>query len=669
LTSLPRRFTDLLDRLGLSEGALLTLVSVLVGLLTGAASILFIWLSEGVVLLLGGLGGWLGGLATVAVILVPALGGLLAGLIVYRVPETRGGGIPQVMEAMALKGGRIRRRVVPAKMAATAACIGSGGSAGRVGPVVQVGAALGSTVGRLFRLSDARVRNLVASGAAAGIAATFNAPIAGVIFALEVVLGEFSAAYFATIVITAVTATVVSQNVLGTAPAFTVPAYTLRNPLEIVFYLLLGCLAPFVAWLFVSALYAVRDLFDDVIHLPEFLEPALGGLALGLVGLVLPRVLGTGFGETEVALYGNLPLQLMVLLAGAKIVATALTLGSGSSGGVFAPALFVGASFGGAYGALLRLSLPDHLLGPVGAYALVGMAAVFAGAAHAPMTAMLIIFEMSDSYEMILPLMLATGISTVVSRYLRRDSLYTLALARRGIRLEQGRAVDVLQGVRVDEVMTEEVVIAYLGSSLAELEALFDRVRHHGFPVVDADERLAGMVTLEDLSRAQERWEDWPAHRVGEACSLLEEVYVAFPQESVAEVLRRLSVHDVSCLPVVERGDRRELVGLVCRSDIVRGYRRALLRRQTVVRHEPRAHVEGLVDTDLLEVDVGGSSSLVGRAIRDVPWPEDCLVVAVHRGGEVLVGKGEVVMRPGDRLTVYAGKRCQQLLPPLLRGD
>ena len=664
---LTRHVREAARRLGFSEGATFTLTAVLVGVLTGLGSLLFLWL----IVQLEAFSRWgydlLEATFPLGMALIPALGGLFVGLLItYVAPEVKAGGIPEVLQAIALHGSRIRPRVALVKPLATAFCIASGGSAGRVGPIVQIGSALGSLVGQLFHLTDERIRNLVACGAAAGIASTFNAPIAGVIFALEVILGEFTETYFATIVISAVTSSVVSQHVLGTAPAFRVPTYEVQQPLEMLGYLALGGLASLVAWLFTTTLYATRDLSAGFKRLPDFLKPALGGLLLGLLGLLAPQILGIGFEGIEDALYGRLSLQALVLLLLLKLVATNLTLGSGSSGGVFAPALFMGAMLGGTCGEMLRLVFPHAALSPVGAYALVGMAAVFAAAAHAPMTAMLIVFEMSGSYSLILPLMLATTVSTVIARALRRESIYTLTLARRGVRTARGQDMDVLQSVRVDEIMARETVTVQKGMPLAQLATLVAATHHHGYPVLDEGGQLAGVVALSDLSSAQGRWDDWATHTIGEICTC--EVFIAHPDESVAVVLQRMGVHDLGSLPVVTRWHPHRLVGLIQRSDIGRAYQRAIARRRERQYAGQKLRLESLTGTAVVELVVAPASPVVGRAIRDCPWPEDCLIVSVQRGDQILVGKGDTVIQRGDRLTVYANETGLPTLRRLLAG-
>jgi len=391
------RLPQLLDRLQPSETAVLLGTAIVVGAGTGLGAVLFIELIsliqrsffEGGPGLLGtGAGRWL-------IVAIPALGGLLAGpLIAFFAQEAKGHGVPEVMQAIALRGGRIRPRVVVAKIIASALCIGSGGSAGREGPIVQVGAALGSTLGQGLRFSEARIRNLVACGAAAGIAATFNAPIAGVIFAMEIILGELHLGDLGNVVVSAVTASTLARVFLGERPAFVIPRYGMQSPWEVLLYALLGILAALAAVGFIRLLYWFEDRFDAW-RFPQALKPVVGGLLLGALayfypvvlgmGLVpaseaaaglplsanMPHVFGSGFAVIEGALLGELSFGLLLALALLKPLATSLTLGSGNSGGVFAPALFTGAALGGAFGRVVERLMPGATAGP-GAFAVVG---------------------------------------------------------------------------------------------------------------------------------------------------------------------------------------------------------------------------------------------------------------------------------------------------------
>jgi CIC family chloride channel protein len=605
-------------------------------------------------------------------LLIPALGGAIVGPLIYRFArEAKGHGVPEVMEAVALRGGRIRPRVAAVKALASAICIGTGGSVGREGPIAQIGSALGSTVGQLFRLSDDRMRNLVACGAAGGIAATFNAPIAGAIFALEVILGQFHATYFGAVVISAVVADVVAHIFEGDLRAFAVPEYVLISPWELPLYALLGVLAALIAVGFTRALYLSEDLWDRF-HFPEYLKPVLGGLLLGVVGILTPklagypRVFGVGYATITQALVGQVALQVAVVLLVGKVLATIITLGSGGSGGVFAPSLFMGAMLGTAFGQVAHELFPA-ITAPPGAYALVGMAAFFSGAAHTPVTSILILFEMTGDYHIILPLMLATVISTLISRIVSRESIYTLKLTRRGVHLQQGQDIDVMQGVAVKEAMTTDVDTVPLNMTLDELAGEFARSHHHGFPVVDEAGELAGVVSIQDLERAKAK--GTLAGRTVADIATREGLLVTYPYEPMWKALRQLSRRDVGRLPVVEQEGSRHMIGVVRRSDIIRAYDQAIAAR---AHHQHRAEVLrlGQVDgTSFLHLQVSPKSPAVGRRISDLDLPHECLIVSVRRGRKLHMAHGYTALQAGDRVTVFAASECVPEVQAILAGE
>ncbi|GAB3668302.1 chloride channel protein [Nocardioides korecus] len=370
------------------------------------------------------------------VVLAPAVAGLLYGPLVHRfAPEARGHGVPEVMLAVARHGGRIRPQVALVKSLASALCIGGGGSVGREGPIVQIGSALGSSLAQVLRLDESRVRLLVACGAAGGIAATFNAPLAGVFFAMELILGAWTAESFGMVVVASVTSSVVGRAVLGDSPFLRLPALHVTHLVQYPLVALLGVLAGVVGVGFSRVLYAVEDLCDRVWRGPEWLRPAVGGLVLGLLLLALPQMYGVGYPVLGDAVAGRYAVAFLLALLVGKVLACSLTIGIGGSGGVFAPSLFVGAMLGAAFGAVVHQLAPGAGGSP-GTYALVGMGAVFAGSARAPITAVVILFELTGEYTIILPMMLAIVLATGVSHLLSHDTVYTRKLLRRGIDLE-----------------------------------------------------------------------------------------------------------------------------------------------------------------------------------------------------------------------------------------
>ncbi|MFP5070383.1 chloride channel protein [Pseudonocardia nantongensis] len=387
-------------------------------------------------------------------LVAPVLGGLVYGPLVQRfAPEARGHGVPEVMVAVARNGGRIPATVAGVKALASGICIGTGGSVGREGPIVQIGSALGSAIGQWLRVPSTRMVLMVCCGAAGGISATFDAPISGVVFGLELILRSFSAEAFGVLVISSVTANVVAKLIAGDTAILTLPHFELGSAASLPLYAVLGLLAGLLGWAFARILYVVEDACDRVWRGPEWLRPAVGGLLLGALLLALPQMYGVGYPVLENAIESRYALGFLLLLVVGKILASSLTIGIGGSGGVFAPSLFVGGTAGTAFGIAASAAFPALDLNP-GAFGLVGMAAVFAGAAHAPITAVLIVFELTGDYALILPLMAAVVLATGLSNLVSRDTIYTLKLLRRGIDIAADTPVDeALRRVTVGELM------------------------------------------------------------------------------------------------------------------------------------------------------------------------------------------------------------------------
>jgi len=680
---LKRYLAKLLDHLAPREGLVLLIMAVVVGVTTGLAAVLFIRLIAFIQLFFYG-----GGekifpeLGRIWLILIPVLGGLLVGPIITRFAvEAKGHGVPEVMQALILRGGRIRPRVALAKIITSALCIGTGGSAGREGPIVQVGSAVGSSVGQWLHLSDERIKNLVACGAAAGIAATFNAPIAGVVFAIEVLLSELQVAVFGNVVISAVAASIVSQIFLGARPAFEIPSYVMHSSWEILLYVILGLLAALVGILFIRMLYYTEDRFDQL-NIPQWLKPAVGSLLLGIlafcypyVGTIsyisegnmslalpitenYPHIFGSGFLFLEEVLQGRAPFLLLFMLIFLKPLATSFTLGSGNSGGVFAPSLFTGAMLGGSFG-YLAMHLFPNLTIEIGAYALVGMAAVFSAAARAPLTAMLIVFEMSNDYRLILPLMVAGMVASTFAQWLHPDSIYSLKLTKRGIRFKQGQDMDIMQTVQVEEVMNKTPITVQNEQSVADLFASFQKTHLGGFPVLNSNNEVYGMVTMQDMERTIEDIER-TLHRKDVSLRDLKVWDVAtpdpvtvFPDEPIWSAIRKMGPRDLARLPVVARSNPKQLVGLISRSDIVKAYDVGLMRKQKDQMAQERSTLRKVTGLDFIEIKVEPNCPGTGKRLADMHLPRNTNVVSILRYGTVLIPDGNTKILPGDVITVF----------------
>ncbi len=507
--------------------------------------------------------------------LIPALGGLIVGLIVYfGAKEAKGHGVPEVMSAVVRNNGIIRPRLVIIKALASAICIGSGGSAGREGPIVQIGSALGSALGQVLKVGRNNLNILVGCGAAAGIAATFNAPIAGVLFAMEVILRDFSFRTITPIIVSAVSATVLCRAFLGNHPAFSVPEYALVSSWEMVFYLGLGIMAGVFAVFFTRLLYKTEDIFEKIL-VPEYIKPVIGGLGIGIIGMFLPQIFGVGYETIEKAAHAQLAIQILLALVFVKIFATSMTLGTGGSGGIFAPSLFIGAMLGGLFGTVVHFWFPQ-ITATSGAYAIVGMGALVAGTTHAPLCSILILFEMTDDYRIILPIMLAAIISSLVAKLIEKESIYTMKLSRRGERLSLGTDVSVLEQIPVSQVMQKDYDFVRENTTAARIMDMVKESKHTDFPVVDKDDRFMGMLGLHEVHGLIDRHE---LDNIVVAGDLIKpsDVFVTIDQ-TLADALAQFARTDMDELPVLDNVHYKRLLGLIDRARLMRHYQAALVR-------------------------------------------------------------------------------------------
>ena len=389
-------------------------------------------------------------------VVIPVIGGLVYGPLIYRYArEARGHGVPEVMIAVAEEGGRIRPQVAAVKSVASAVCIGAGGSVGREGPIVQIGSALASGLGQWVRMPESRLRILVACGAAGGIAATFNAPITGVFFGVEIILREFSIEAIFTVMLSALAADLVARQFLGSAPFLSglPPGIALHHLSSYLLVSVLAVIAALIGLAFAKILYATEDLCDRLWrNRPEWARPAVGGIALGLLLLAIPQLYGVGYPVMYLAVGGSYALWFLIVLAAGKIIACSLTIGIGGSGGVFAPSLFIGATSGMAFG-----EIAHHLLGPAAGqpalYAVVAMGAVFASAARAPLTSLASVVEMTGDYTLTLPVMLAVAIATATSHALSYGTIYTTKLLRRGTDIDHAPSADPFEDLTAADAM------------------------------------------------------------------------------------------------------------------------------------------------------------------------------------------------------------------------
>ena len=430
---------------------------------------------------------------------MPMIGGLIVGPLIYFLArEARGPGVPEVMIAVIVKNSIIRPIVVLVKILASAISISSGGSVGREGPIVQIGAAIASTTGQLLRLSPVQLKTLVGCGVAAGISATFNAPIAGALFSLELIVSDFGLTPFTPILVSSVSAAAITRHFHGNVMEFVdLPQFAMISHKEFIFYLILGLAAGLVAFLFSRSIYRLEDIFNKI-KIPQWSRPALGGLIVGIIALRFPHIMGVGYDTIDEVFKGKLVLSTLLLLVFLKILATSVTLGSGGSGGVFAPSLFIGAMLGGAFGTIFHKYFPNITASPA-AYALVGMAAVNGACTMAPLSAIIVLFELTNEYGIILPLMFTVVIATFITRKLSAESIYTEQLSRKGIMSHHGEDMNIVRMISVKNVLRNDEVTISENSRFEDLVRLALETHRNNIFVIDDNGKYKGAIQLMDL--------------------------------------------------------------------------------------------------------------------------------------------------------------------------
>jgi CIC family chloride channel protein len=596
---LPRKYT-LLRVLGLptrifvrklralfggNENALFFTAVCLVGALGGLAGAAFRWLFQ---LAMAGFWGRSGTLLHVASsvpwwarLLVPVLGAALAAALAVLFATRRGeqGGFPDILEIVSLGSGMIRLTPSIKRSIVSLMTLASGGSVGREGPMGQLAAAIGSRVGRSFRFSEERIRILVAAGIAAGFAAAYNTPIGATLFVLEVIIGSFNMVFFGPAVVAAAISTLVTRFFAGPGPIYARGAeYALVSAWELGPYLLLGFLAGLASVLFQVAMERTYRVWDGL-KLPLLARTPLGGLCVGAMAVFWPYVLGNGYETINLVLAGRLAIGLMAVLFVMKMLATTVTLASGGSGGVFTSTMFVGAVLGGVFGALTHQLAPAHTA-VSGAYALAGMGGIIAGTTHAPFLAIIMVFELTQNYGIVLPLMLTSITAYWTARSIRRTSIYTEELRRRGMRWEGTAQERLLRSLTVKDFMLPDVTLYPANLPLEKVVDVFQNTRALQLYVGDEEGRLLGIVELHEVKRLL--GEEQPASFVI-AADLITEIPVVTPDDSLVEVNEKLWFRDLGQLPVVDDDETRKFLGIVTRRDVLGAFDREVLRRNRLL--------------------------------------------------------------------------------------
>ena len=523
------------------------------------------------------------------IIFVPALGGLIAGLIIeYWSKEAKGAGVPIVMEAVAFNEARLSAKKGIAKGVASAVCIGTGMSLGRVGPMVVISSTVGSEIGQRTGKTVDETRTIVGCGAASAITTAFNAPLGGVLFAIELILAELRTKSFIPIVVAAVIATTVGRSLTGDVAAFdSIPSYKLGSPVEYPFYIILGLITGFAASIFIKLLSLVEVNIEKIDIIPVPMRTCLGGLFVGIIALSFPHILGNGFDVTSDLIsldsengelikgdsFDKIDIEssisgliiFIISIMALKIIATSVSIGSGGSGGIFTPSLFIGAAIGAGMGLVLY---DMGIIGHPGAFALVGMAAFVASTTRATLTAIVLLFEMTASYEIILPLMLSCVVADAVCYVFSENSIYTSKLARRGINIDLGAGQDLMKMIRVKEAMSNEVMTIKPDKPLEIALQMIEDTGHMSLPVVDDDEKLYGIITWTDIHTAAINHERHLTVR--DYC--VTDLITVNPEDTLDRALDCLGAREISHLPVVNKRQKDTLIGIITKGDIIKAY-------------------------------------------------------------------------------------------------
>ncbi len=631
------------------------LLAAAAGLLGGAGAIVFRFLTHRLTRLLVGSDDILRGAETLEPfvrVLLPAAGGLVGGLIARFFFGERGlTGISHMIEVVSLGRRSVRLRPSLARGLSSLAVISSGGSEGREGPIIQIGAACASTIGRLWRVSPERVRILTACGMAAGVAGAYNTPIAATLFVLEVVVGSFSMALFGPAVVSAVVSTVLVRSVLGDEPVYQVAPFRPESLLETLPFAVIGILGGFASAFFVRALEVGKRLFAAT-RLPIWATMTLGGAIVGAIAIGLPNVMGNGFEATDRILHGNPTLLFLLFLFLGKTVATAATIGSGGVGGVFTPSLLVGATVGGVVAQAVHAVMP-HLAAPVGGYALLGMGSLLAGVTRAPLLAVIMIFELTQNTAILLPMMVVSVLAVTCARIFQKESIYIGSLRSAGIVWEKTPEATALASLKVSDIMRRDVALIPRTMPLPEIVAAFLRSRSLLLYVGDEEGRLVGVV---DIHEIKESFPEKDLSGLVVAEDLATQIPFALPEEPLTSVNEKLWFRDVGQLPVVDSPERRRFLGIVTQRDLLGAFDSEVLRRSRLVtRVRTVGEAGGEIDYlelpqnhHLLELDV--TRSIEGKTVAEAALRSryGVSVLAVKRMGKDGVER-RFVPTPSDR--------------------
>lgn len=643
--------------------AAFVIAAVVLGVLAGLAAAVLAWLIDGVEIFTAELATWTTWSRAVFFVTIPI--GLLVSWLLNRFlgPGVSGGGVSETMVGLSLHGGYLPTRSIFAKLVATAATLGTGGSGGREGPIALIGATIGSSLSRYTHFDHDRIRSLVAAGAGAGIAASFNAPIAGMLFAMEVILGSYAIRHLNAVVIASVGASVTAHLLVGEHLILTSPPHSFGSPWELLLYMLLAGIAVGFGLLYLRTLdFFSRWQTTKVV--PRWTTPIIGGLGVAAIGFFWPHSLGTGreflSGLLALDSPGDLVWQSLIVLALAKMVTSALTRSSGGSAGTFMASLFIGGVLGAAFAILLDPIWRFDDLSP-GAFAIVGMACAFATIARAPMTAVIIVFELTGNYELVLPLMLGAAFATYVGDRFHSESAYTMPIRRRGITLPQTEDIDLLDTVTVGTVMSPTDDTLKPWNTLAQAAEYFETSGHHGAAVFNDQDKLVGILTLSDIADA-----GGPSHSRTVASAMSKDVITVSAEMPVSSALSRMATLGVGRIPVVAADDPTAVIGMFRRASVVKAYDSAVSMAKGRELHRERRRIRSQPGADFFEVVVPEGSVVANATVADIRWPTNSVLVSIQRGTQVMVPHGDTTIREDDVVIVFGSVEAHSDLVTLI---
>ena len=587
-------------------------------------------------------------------IAIPAIGGLIAGIIIFiGLKGKKGEGISEIMEALTLKGIRIEAKHVIFKSLSSLVLISTGGSIGREGPIVQLGAGIASKIAETLNVSRDKLRILVGCGVAAGMSAAYNAPIGASFFVMEIIIGNFAMDIFGPLIISSIVATIISRSFLGAGPLYEIPHLFMASTWELLAYALLGIACALAIMIFRTAVPVSEKIFG-YIPIPQIVKMTAGGVIIGLMAFRFPQVWGNGYEGVSQILNGEMLFSFLVLLLIMKMLATSVTVGSGGSGGIFTPTLFIGACLGGIFGYGVNSLVPE-IAGPAGGYALAGMGGVIAALTHAPIMAILIIFEMTQEYDMILPLLLTSAVAGFTARALRKESFYTEKLSRRGIKLDLEFEEAALKSVLVQDIMKRDVKLVTEKAGLEEIVNAFLSSRSNYLYVGDSQQNYMGIIDLHDI---KELFVEKEPKDLIIAWDLLKEVPTVTPKESIAEIMEKFWFQEMGHLPVIEGNGSRKFLGIITRRDVIGAFDREILKRKMLISRFMRKE-QGEDITSYLPLpeeltirEIPLPVSCEGRTLKelDLPGRFNMNVLGIKR---ISTEGAEQRLLPGPDLTLY----------------